>query len=108
MYFTTYLTLLLAANPQTSGDSKPVVVELNGKKGDTISLKVTGTTTVTRLSSGVRVSILMKNGKPEEAFAVDENRNALKATVGTTKNSTAISITVWRQQEAIARIRLLP
>ena len=108
MYFTTYLTLLLAMNPQTSDDTKQVVVEINGKKGNTISLKVTGSTAVTRLSSGVRVSILMKNGKPEEAFAVDEHKNALKATVGTVKNSTVISITVWRQQEAIARIRLMP
>lgn len=108
MYFTTYLSLLLAMNPQTSDDIKQVTVELNGKKGGTINLKFTGKTMVTRLPSGVRVSIQMKNGKPEEAFAVDGNKNALKATVGTTKNSTSISITVWRQQEAIARIRLLP
>lgn len=95
-------------NPQTTDDTKQAVVEVNGKKGASISLKITGNTSVTRLPSGVRVSILMKNGKPEEAFAVDDNKKILKATVGSSKNSTAISITVWREDKAIARIRLLP
>lgn len=108
MYFTTYLTLLLIMNPQTSDYTRRAVVEVSGKNGSSINLKVTGNTFVTLLPSGVRVSILMKNGKDEEAYAVDANRKSLKSTVGNSKNTTAISITVWREDIAIARIKLLP